>query len=77
MSDRSTEREIAQKTVAMIEILGRCICLALSFAVLGLSIMMTIVPKDYGSPGDLRGGDGMKAPLFTYIFVSSPAPQKY
>ncbi|KAG4417236.1 hypothetical protein IFR04_009606 [Cadophora malorum] len=31
---------------------------------------MTIVPRDYGSPGDFRGGDGMKAPLFTYIFVA-------
>ncbi|PVH76779.1 hypothetical protein DL98DRAFT_535424 [Cadophora sp. DSE1049] len=53
----------------MFELLGRCICLALSLAVLGLSIMMTIVPSDYGNLGDFRGGDGMKAPLFTYIFI--------
>ncbi|KAK0120692.1 hypothetical protein ONS96_010895 [Cadophora gregata f. sp. sojae] len=33
--------------------------------------MMTIVPSDYGSPGDFRGGDGMKAPLFTYVFVTA------
>ena len=74
MLDRSTDPRTCSEAVAMIEIIGRCICLALSLAVLGLSIMMTIVPRDYGSPGDFRGGDGMKAPLFTYIFVCYAAP---
>ncbi|CZS88875.1 uncharacterized protein RCO7_14132 [Rhynchosporium graminicola] len=31
---------------------------------------MTIVPSDYGNLGDFRGGGGMKAPLFTFIFVA-------
>ncbi|KAH7355151.1 hypothetical protein BKA65DRAFT_549218 [Rhexocercosporidium sp. MPI-PUGE-AT-0058] len=31
---------------------------------------MTILPNDYGNPGDFRGGDGMKAPLFTFVFVA-------
>lgn len=32
---------------------------------------MAIVPSDYGNPEDFRGDDGMKAPLFTYVFVST------
>ncbi|KAL5330062.1 hypothetical protein ACEPPN_003586 [Leptodophora sp. 'Broadleaf-Isolate-01'] len=31
---------------------------------------MAIVPSDYGNPEDFRGDDGMKAPLFTYVFVA-------
>ncbi|KAL2070517.1 hypothetical protein VTL71DRAFT_13543 [Oculimacula yallundae] len=31
--------------------------------------MMTLVPSDYGSLGDFREDGGMKAPLFTFVFV--------
>ncbi|CAL3967158.1 unnamed protein product [Diplocarpon coronariae] len=53
----------------VIELLGRGTCFCLALATLGLSIMMSIVPSDYGNHEAVEG-EGMLPPLFTFIFVA-------
>ncbi|KAK2624477.1 hypothetical protein QTJ16_006427 [Diplocarpon rosae] len=53
----------------VIELLGRGICFCLDLTTLSLSIMMSIVPSDYGYHEALEG-EVMLPPLFTFIFVA-------